>query len=177
MGTPRFCEAYAATAMADLRWSAERVRAVDKITAAALCSIDNPNGLKLWQARDGLESSSYKSLATSLLKAYRHRYGDDLVVAQAIVEQALHEFDSPHCRRCQGTREIVHAELRVSCPDCMRDGGEPSGMHRYTDSERARTMQLSYARVKHSAHKIRWVLELLGSADKRMGELMSERMR
>ncbi len=87
------------------------------------------------------------------------------------MDQAVREFFGAGCRNCQGLKEIMYQERRVTCPEC-----KGSGSHRYSDTERASTMHLSYSRVKYSHHKIAWVLSTLGTEDRRMALLMSQQL-
>lgn len=151
--------------------SPEEERPVDRIGAAGRAAIDCPIGILVWKARDSLETAAYLSLQKELFRRFTKRYRDDETIARAIVSQALHEFFSSDCRNCQGTKEVLYQECKVTCPEC-----QGSGTHRYSDSERARTMQLSYARVKYSAHKLAWLTNLLGTEDRRFSLLMSAQL-
>ena len=62
-------------------------------------------------------------------------------------------------------------DRRVVCDTC---GG--SKIHRYTDAERAGTMQLSYGLTKHAAHKIQWLLGLMGEADAKVNAEMCRQL-
>ncbi len=151
--------------------SAEEERPVDRVAAAGRAAINCPVGLLLWKARDSLESASYIALKSALLRLFTKRYRDEITVATAIVDQAVREYMGAGCRGCQGLKEVMFQERKVTCPDCSG-----SGTHRYSDSERAGTMQLSYSRVKYSSHKIAWVLSTLGTEDRRMSLLMSQQL-
>ena len=157
-------EAYAATGMAGLGWDANTEKAIDRVAAAGKA---DALGLLLWKAKYMLESVAYAQARNTLLAAYSKRYRDNMTVAVAMVEQGLREYLAPVCRTCRGVGEMMVAERRVVCESC---GG--SKIHRYGDQERARTMQISYALVKQSGHKLRWILELLGSADKSVNHAM-----
>lgn len=158
-------EAYAGTALASLEWSELRERAVDRVAAAGKA---DPFGIKLWRAKYLLESSAYLALQKELLTIYQNRYRDNATVSQALVQQALHEFLAPACRDCAGRGEMLFDERLIVCETC-----KGSKIHRYSDEERARTMNISYAVTKKSQHKIRWVLEFMGTHDRKVNGVLS----
>lgn len=159
-------EAYAATCLASLEMDAERERAVDRVAAAGRCPT---LGLNIWKARYQLESKAYKEALGGLQAHYRGRYGADTPeTAARVVEQAFHEFLSAMCRDCQGAKELMAGELRVVCQTC-----EGSGIRRYTDFERARSMQISMQRVRLLGHKLQWTLSEMQSLDNQVNTIIS----
>lgn len=161
-------EAYSHVSFASLEWSENTERAVDRVAAAALA---NPVGLLLWKAKYLLEPDAYKSAQIALGEIYQKRYRDAPTVRAALVGQALREFLAPSCRTCRGVGEHMLEDRRVVCDTC---GG--SKIHRYTDAERAGTMQLSYALTKHAAHKLQWLLGIMGDEDRKVNAVMCEQL-
>lgn len=162
-------EAYSATALASLEWSEERERAVDRVAAAGKAS---PLGLSLWKARYMLESSAYQSSKAGLTALYRVRYSrEEPRVVAAVIEQCLHEYLSPFCLTCNGTKAVMVEELKAVCPGC-----HGSGIRRYADEDRAGTMQLSYGLVKRLAHKMRWLLGEMQGMDRDVNKVLAEQL-
>ena len=158
-------EAYAATALAGLGWDENKEKAIDRVAAAGKA---DAFGILLWRSKYMLESVAYAQARNQLLNLYRKRYRDNTAVSVAMVEQGLREYLAPACRVCRGVGDMLVNERLVVCEAC---GG--CKIHRYSDSERARTMKLSFALVKASSHKLRWLLELLGTSDKRVNMVMN----
>lgn len=159
-------EAYAATSMASLEWNAERERAVDRVAAAGRCPT---LGLNIWKARYLLEGKAYQDALNGLRLHFQERYraeGQDMT--RRLVDQAFHEYMSDKCKTCLGAKEVLLNELKVSCETC---GG--SGIRRYTDFERARTMQISMQKVKSVSHKLAWLLGELAGMDKQVNAIIS----
>lgn len=161
-------EAYSHVSFASLEWNENTERAVDRVAAAALA---NPLGLLLWKAKYLLESDAYRRAQTALGEIYGKRYRDVPTVRAALVGQALREFLAPSCRTCHGVGEHMLEDRRVVCETC---GG--SKIHRYTDQERAGTMQLSYALTKHCAHKLQWLLGVMGAEDSKVNAEMCRQL-
>lgn len=161
-------EAYSHVSFASLEWDETTERAVDRVAAAALAS---PLGLLLWKAKYLLEVDAYKRAQTALNEIYRKRYRDTPTVAAALVGQALREFLAPSCRTCRGVGEHMLEDRRVVCETC-----NGTKIHRYTDQERAGTMQLSYGLTKHAAHKIQWLLGLMGDEDRQVNLVMRQQL-
>lgn len=150
-------EAFAVTALASLEWDENRERAIDRVAASGKAG---ELGLLLWKAKYQLEVDSYRRAQKALVEIYGKRYRDSPTVAAAFVGQAMREYLSPSCRACHGVGEYVVNDRRIVCETC---GG--SKIHRYSDEERARTMQVSYGLTKAGAHKLRWLLGLMGAED------------
>jgi len=159
-------EAYAATALASLEMDAERERAVDRVAAAGRCPT---LGLNIWKARYQLEPTAYKDALNGLSTHFRDKYkAESHVIARMLVEQAFHEFMSPQCKTCSGAKHVMTGELKVTCPTC-----EGYGLRRYTDFERARSMQISMQRVKSLEHKLAWLLREMQSMDNQVNVIIS----
>ena len=157
-------EAYAATALAGLGWDENKEKAIDRVAAAGKA---DKLGIWLWRSKYMLESVAYSHARKAVLDAYSKRYRDNLTVSTAMVEQALREDLAPACRNCRGVGEMMINERIVICETCAG-----SKIHNYGDQERAMTMKLSYGLVKTAHHKLRWLLELLGTADAKVNYVM-----
>lgn len=162
-------EAYSHVSFASLEWTEGVERAVDRVAAGAKA---NELGLLLWKAKYLLEPDAYKRAQTLLNAIYGKRYRDSQPVASALVGQALREFLAPSCRACRGVGEMMVNDRRVICDDC---GG--SKLHRYSDMERAGTMHLSFALTKHCAHKLQWLLGVMGDEDRKVNAVMMSELR
>ena len=158
-------EAYSSTALAPLDWGVGE-RPIDRVAASGRC---DATGLAVWKARYQHESSAYNDAIAGLLKDYRERFrGDSADIAKRVVTQALDEFLFPFCSMCSGAKEVIVDKLRVICPKC---GG--SGVKRYSDSDRARQMRLSWGLTKKLAHKLRWAHERLSDLDRSVNAEMA----
>lgn len=69
-------------------------------------------------------------------------------IAERVAFAALMEWLQPHCRCCNGAREIQQDKLLVICHSC---GGV--GVHRYTDTERAGMCGVAFAGRIKLAHE------------------------
>ena len=157
---------YASVSLANLAWDENQERAIDRIAASGKAA---KLGVSLWKAKYMLEVRCYHDAHELLLVLYRRRYRrDDDVTANAMVEQALVEYISPHCRRCLGKGELVADEVLVMCDVCAG-----SRMHRYGDAERARRMRLSYSVTRASGHKLVWLHDLIGDEDRKVNERLN----
>ena len=152
-------EAVAVTGLASLEWSGERERAIDRVAACGKCS---PLGVKLWKARYMLEAKAYQDARGELISLYSARYvRERREIAEKIADQALHEFMSFFCATCNGAKEVMVGELKVTCSACLG-----SGVKRYSDAERATSMQLSYGLTKRLRHKVGWLLGEMSAIDR-----------
>ena len=159
-------EALASTSLAGLGWSEDRERAVDRVAASGKAPT---LGLQIWKARYMLESKAYQDAIKGLTAHYLARYrAEQPDIARMVVEEVLSEFMGPSCVSCNGARELVEGDLRVTCESC---GG--TGLRRYSDAERASRMKLSYARVKSLSHKFQWIMGELGGMDRTVNEIIA----
>lgn len=161
-------EAYSHVSFASLEWNENTEQAVDRVAAAALA---NPLGLLLWKAKYLLEADAYRRVQIALSEIYGKRYRDAPTIRAALVGQALREFLAPSCRACRGVGEMMINDRRVVCETC---GG--SKLHRYSDMERAGTMQIGYGLTKHCAHKLQWLLGLMGDEDRKVNAVMCQQL-
>jgi hypothetical protein len=157
-------EAFSATALANLDWSEIQEKAIDRVAASGKATT---LGISLWKARYQLESRAYQTALKQALEAFCKRYRDRNAVAEQIVAQAMREYIDSCCKTCNGVGEMVINDLRVVCDACAG-----SKVHRYSDRERAERMTVSYAIVKHSVHKINWLLGQFYDEDRRLNYLM-----
>ena len=162
-------EAFSATALANLDWDENSERPIDRVAASGKI---NELGLLLWKAKYQLEAEAYRRVQIALCEIYGKRYRDAPPIRAALVGQALREFLAPACRACRGVGEMMVNDRRVVCEDC---GG--SKLHRYSDIERAGTMKLGFGLTKHAAHKIQWLLGLMGDEDCRANAVMNIELR
>lgn len=162
-------EAYAATALASLEWSEQRERAVDRVAAAGMA----PRlGVDLYRAKYGLNAKAYQDARKALIALFLERYPIETEdIALRCVEQALSEFLSDACSACNGARELIAAELRIECEAC-----QGSGLRLYGDRERAGRMQISLARLRLLAGKLRWLANELGSLDRAVSMVMAHEL-
>lgn len=158
-------EAYATTAFRSLEWDEEHERAIDRIAAAGMC---HPIGINLWRAKFSLDSRSYFSAKGQLIAHFLARYkSESRDIAERVVDQALHEYLSPECPTCRGAKEVIAGSLRQLCQSCSG-----TGLRRYSDSDRSGHMQLSFARTRVLAAKIRWALDEMGTFDRAVNAQM-----
>lgn len=153
-------EPYIAAARAGLQSRDGQESAVTRIAAAGRCSA---TGIDVWRAAYGLEGGALARLRRAMLKAFRARYPRE-AEAERVVDQAIHEYCGPGCTECEGTGYVGAMMLdapRAICPTCSGHK-----IRHYTDSTRATMMQLSFAKTKHLAHKIGWVIKQLSVEDK-----------
>lgn len=126
----------------------------------------------VWKAKYLLEARAYRDAHKSLVQAFLDRYASETAeIAARCVEEALSEFLGPSCSACNGARELVADDLKVTCESC---GG--SGIRRYSDFERARRMQMSLQRVRLLSGKLRWLAGELGSLDRAVNAVMSDEL-
>ena len=158
-------EAFSSTHHANLGWQ-EHEAAIDRVAAAGRAE---RIGVCLWKARYMLEAWAYQESNNLLLKRFISRYkAEDAGVAQKIVSQALQEFLLSFCSTCLGAKELIDDDLKIICEDC---GG--SGVKRYTDRERARSMQMSLQRYRSVSHKLAWVQRLINEEESRVNYVLN----
>ncbi len=104
----------------------------------------------------GLGASRLASLLLSYRNADQEKWAREVVIVLAnqiikthklsrnvgmrVAAAALIEWAKPHCRECNGARNIVRADgVVIICESC---GG--IGMHRYSDKERSRMIDASF---------------------------------
>lgn len=88
-------------------------------------------GSLLFRIREGGQPKWRREAAIVLGARLRRRVRLDPYLAIKIAAAALLEWERPHCRACNGAREIQAAHLKIVCPVC-----EGVGVHRWSDRER-----------------------------------------
>lgn len=119
-------------------------------------------------ARYGLQSQAFRDAVTGLVIEYLGRYKrEDKGLVEKMAHQLLSEYIAQFCVACRGTGEVMHNDLKTRCSVCWS-----SGVRKYTDEERARMMQISYARIKQMRFKFQWLYDYISSADRRVNDVM-----
>ena len=120
----------------DLSWSDTRIKAIDYVASMSAAS---RLGSDLMRAADhdsfAFKRAVHQLVALSRRKLGRKRMSVSSAQAQTMAVAAILELLAPYCRTCGGAREVMGAEIKVTCPTC-----EGIGVHRYTDADRARTV-------------------------------------
>lgn len=80
--------------------------------------------------------------------------------AETFAIAALIELLSPQCQACCGTSTAVANNLKVMCPTC-----NGSGVHRHTDTERARSCGIEEDQWHRWVRRYEMVLELARAND------------
>lgn len=118
-----------ATQSSNLRWEAEFVRAVDRLTALGL---SDPLGSALWRAKFCQDAGSGRRALLLLTKKVEARLHVERSYAQRLCGAAFKEWMLDACDKCCGLGSITEGAHVSRCSKC--DG---SGVRRYSDSERA----------------------------------------
>jgi len=108
----------------------EKEYVVDLDRVAAM-SAGNRLGSLLFRFGPGVQPAWGRPIVLILARriSRRHRMGDG--IAQRIAACALLEFAHPACTVCKGTRELLGAQLKVTCHVC-----EGTGLRRYSNGSR-----------------------------------------
>lgn len=80
--------------------------------------------------------------------------------AETFAIAALIELLTPQCNACGGASTAVTNNLKIMCPTC-----NGSGVHRYSDAERARHCGINQDQWHHWVRRYEMVLELAQSSD------------
>ena len=154
---PDYRARYAGASLAGLSWDENQEKAIDRVAAAGKVT-----NIALWDTAYGLSHAGLAKLERDLTHVLEQRYKGEQQCAK-IANQAVLEWVFGACPRCQGSGEVLHSNKIVVCPECAG-----AKLHRYSDEERSRMMQLSYAKVRqHLRHKLTWALGWLGHLDRR----------
>lgn len=89
-------------------------------------------GRELWHLAAGQNSASAIPL---LVREMRRDNRLNAGLCVKIASHALYEHMHPGCRTCGGETEIMVEQVKVGCPTCAK-----SGVHRYSDTERAQAI-------------------------------------
>jgi hypothetical protein len=99
----------------------------------------------------------------------RERYPrDNTSLTEALVGQALVEYLATQCAACAGIGERMIEDKRIVCEVC-----QGTRLHRYSDMERSRRMQISYGLTKASAHKLQWLSGVIEGQDSEANRRMA----
>lgn len=107
--------------------------AIDKIHAMGVAAIDCPLGILTIRFIDGRQPMCYVPLIESLMKLASIQFKCSHEMLSKLCEQAVKEAVFPYCRTCHGRKEAKVEDRVIQCHTC-----NGSGIHRYTDMERAR---------------------------------------
>lgn len=112
--------------------------AIDKIHAMGVAAIDCPLGILTIRFIDGRQPMCYIPLIESLMKLVIIKFTRINIkrshdALSKLCEQAVKEAVFPYCRTCHGRKEVHLDDRIIVCSTC-----QGSGLHRYTDIERAR---------------------------------------
>lgn len=162
-------ESVASTHHANLAWSAEHERAIDKVAALGLC---DELGVLLWKAKYMSESWAYQKARRILINLHsaRFKYEARLIV-DSLVEQCLHEYVADMCQWCKGAKEIIANDRRVICDAC---GGH--GVRRYSDRDRAVNMKLAMGKVQKMARQFKALQDIIRDQDGRVNLVLMDQL-
>ncbi|MPW16922.1 hypothetical protein GCT13_08255 [Paraburkholderia sp. CNPSo 3157] len=118
-----------ATQSSNLRWEADFVRAVDRLTALGL---SDPLGSALWRSKYCNDAASGRRAVLLLTKKVEARLRVERTYAQRLSTAAFREWMLDACDRCAGVGTITDRGHVDTCPKC-----NGSGAKRYSDAERA----------------------------------------
>lgn len=163
-------EAYAATDMAGLGWSGFVERPIDRVAAAGFAS---ELGVMLWSAKYQDSASAVVKAAHELVEIFGSRYlSESREMCERVVRQCLTEYLKPSCMVCEGRGEMeLNNGVKVVCGECRG-----AKVKRYSDSERARAMQISLAKVRAIGHKIAWLAGEINRLDSGVNFVMNRQL-
>lgn len=162
-------EPFASTSIAGLGWDENREKAIDRVAAAGKAS---ELGVNLWKARYMLEVKAYQSTREGLVALYRERYRrEEPRLVASVIDQCLHEFLSPFCGSCNGAKEMMAGDLKVTCQSCSG-----TGVRRYGNEERARAMKISFGLLKRMEHKFKWLLGEMQGLDRDVNKVLADQL-
>jgi len=149
-----------------LQEKADHEAGIDRLTAFSMASDDL--GSAWWRLAYDLDSDAYKP-AFKALQALTN-------APDCIIELVLSEALSPHCKHCQGARELVLTNdigehVRQICSHC-----KGTGLQRFSDKTRSKFMRRSMAYVKRHAKLIQKTYDTLQTCDKRVSAKMHSRL-
>lgn len=82
-------------------------------------------------------------------------------VRRELAELAIHEALSPECRRCRGAKNLKIGDKVQDCSTCAG-----TGLHRFSDSYRARYLKWSVKYTRHQSSSFKRVRDLLSEYDR-----------
>jgi hypothetical protein len=111
---------------------------IDIIHSMGIAAIDSPIGIAASRFIDGLQHKEHQNLIYHLSKTAGRQLKCDKKVLLKVCHQVIHEEAFSFCKTCHGTKEMLEAELKITCHVC-----EGTGLHRYSDIQRAHAIGLS----------------------------------
>lgn len=118
-----------ATQSSNLRWDADFVRAVDRLTALGM---SDSLGSALWRAKYCRDSAAGRRAVLLLAKKVEARLRVERSYAEKLSIAAFKEWMLDACDKCGGSGNIAEGPHVSTCPKC-----NGSGVKRHGDSERA----------------------------------------
>lgn len=159
-----------ATQSNNLRWEAEFVRAIDRLTALGL---SDPLGSALWRAKFCQDVASGRRALLLLTKKVAARLRVERSYAERLSIAALKEWMIDACDKCGGRGTVTEGPHVSTCSKC-----NGSGVRRFSDSERALSAGLPVDSWPKHAKKFDEVLICLAGASSatagRVRELMKD---
>lgn len=145
-----------ATQSSNLRWEAEFVRAIDRLTALGL---SDPLGSALWRAKFCQDIASGRRALLLLTKKVEARLRVERSYAERLSLAAFKEWMMDACDKCGGLGTVTEGAHVSTCSKC-----NGSGVRRFSDSERALAAGLPVESWPKHAKKFDDVLICLAGA-------------
>lgn len=145
-----------ATQSSNLRWEAEFVRAVDRLTALGL---SDPLGAALWRAKYCQDIGSGRRALFLLTKKVEARLKVERAYAQSLSLAAINEWMMDACGQCGSVGTVTEGAHVSTCSKC-----NGSGMRRFMDWERASAAGIPVESWPKHAKKFDEVLICLAGA-------------
>lgn len=124
----------------DLGWSELQTKPVEYVAALSAAS---SLGSDIFRARDHDAFALRRAVLLLAKKAMDAGMKAKLPLSRAMAQEmavsVLMELLHPKCRTCHGSAVAIVGTLKVQCPTC---GG--TGIHRYSDKERAKLSGIKY---------------------------------
>ncbi|UEC03955.1 zinc finger-like domain-containing protein [Burkholderia vietnamiensis] len=118
-----------ATQSSNLRWEADFVRAIDRLTALGL---SDRLGASLWRAKYCRDVAAGRQAIVLLAKKVEGSLRVELSYATKLASAAFKEWMLDACDKCGGAGTHAEGAHVGTCPKC-----NGSGVKRYSDAERA----------------------------------------
>ncbi|WP_322069949.1 hypothetical protein [Paraburkholderia bannensis] len=118
-----------ATQSSNLRWEADFVRAIDRLTALGM---SDPLGSSLLRAKYCRDAKAGRRAVLLLAKKVEARLRVDRAYAEKLSLAAFKEWMLDACDSCAGSGSITEGAHISTCTKC-----HGSGVKRYSDAERA----------------------------------------
>lgn len=167
---PNLRESYAATELQSHAHSDLRETPIDRIAAAGLC---NPQGVNLWKAKFNHDSRAFMALSAWLFYHCQSRYkGATPDTLRRAVQQSLKEsLSSLLCLPCNGAGGLLIDQKWEICPKC-----EGTSVKRWSDLDRARSMQVSMKSAENMKHKIAYISRKISELDHEVNREMNRQL-